>query len=225
MTDNPRIERLDCASDSYPQVIKSAIKVPPVLYCQGNLDLLQKDAIGFCGSRKVSRLGLETTRAMASNAVCNQITVISGNAKGVDLAAHYSALEEDGETILVLPEGIDYFRIRAELKPVWDWRRALVISQFEPQARWQSWRAMKRNELVVGLSNAVIVVEAGEKGGTLNAGNTALKMGRPLFVADYENLPQNAIGNSMLSSRGGEKLTAGDNFTTRMTPAQSSMSF
>lgn len=225
MTENPRIERLDYASDSYPDKFKTAIKAPPVLFCQGNLDLLEKDAIGFCGSRKVSRLGLETTRAMASNAVCNKITVISGNAKGVDLAAHYSALEEDGETILVLPEGIDYFRIRSELKPVWDWRRTLVISQFEPNARWQSWRAMKRNELVVGLSNAVIVVEAGEKGGTLNAGNVALKMGKPLFVADYDHLPQNAIGNSLLLSKGGEKLTANDNFTARMTPAQSAMPF
>lgn len=225
MSYNPSITRIVSTADAYPEAIRQAIKKPPELYCMGNLELLEKAAIGFCGSRKVSENGLETTYEMAKNAVANDMVVISGNAKGVDAAAHFSALENGGETILVLPEGIDFFRIRAELKSLWDWQRTLVISQFSPQAQWQGWRAMERNKLVVGLSDAVIILEAGEKGGTLDASNVALRLGKTLFVADYDTIPKDAVGNSLLLSKGGEKLNIGDNFLSRMTPAQASMPF
>lgn len=220
MPDIPKITCLDAVSTSYPGAVQAGFGNPPTLYLQGNLDLLDRASLGFCGSRKASRSGLETTYCLARNAAEKNIVVISGNAKGVDTAAHMSALENDGETILVLPEGIDRFRVRADLRPVWDWRRVLVISQFERNAPWQSWRAMQRNKLVISLSNAIVVVEAGEKGGTLDAGKTALRMGRPLLVAHYDPIPEAARGNSWLLEDGGEKVTADENIAHRMQPAQ-----
>lgn len=218
------IQKVTSANKAYPEGLLQLFNTaPPTIFAQGNLGILGKPAIGFCGSRNASRKGLETTYNLSKNAVTENIVVVSGNAKGVDAAAHFSALENGGETILVLPEGIDHFRIRTELKDVWDWQRVLVISQFEPQMRWQSWRAMERNKLVIALSDAIVVVEAGEKGGTLDAGKAALKAGKTLFVADYDALPTEAHGNSVLLSKGGEKLRISDNFVTRMEPAQASM--
>ena len=225
MGEEAEIIKLDPHCSGYPKDVELKFSSPPCLSAMGNLGLLEKPSIGFCGSRKVSPLGLEATYNMAKNAAENGLVVVSGNAKGVDSAAHFSGLENGGDTILVLPEGMDNFRIRSELREVWDWQRTLVISQFEPNARWQGWRAMQRNKLVVALSDAVIVVEAGEKGGTLDAGNVALKMGRTLFVADYETVPAEAVGNSVLLSKGGEKLAPHENFMTRIAPAQAAMPF
>lgn len=197
--------RLEPGHDRYPLSMSRGGKAP-VLSTLGNLDLLDTPGLGFCGSRKASEKGIAITIDCAEQAVQAGFTVISGNAAGVDFAAHHTALEHGGSTILVLAEGIDRFRIRSELRPVWDWARVLVISQFVPNAIWQAYRAMARNELIIALSRAVIVIEAGETGGTLAAGLRALEVGKPIFVADFENIDQVAPGNAQLLSKGAQRL-------------------
>ena len=110
----------------------------------GNVALLDSPGIGFCGSRKASEKGLQTAEECATQVAALGLTVISGNAVGVDAIAHRAALQAGGTTVLVLPEGIDHFRVRRELRPVWDWSRVLVVSQFEPSAAWKAFRAMNR---------------------------------------------------------------------------------
>ena len=122
------------------------------------------------------------------------------------MASHEAALTNNGRTIIVLPEGVDHFRIKKSIKDAWDWNRVLVISQFAPNAVWRADRAMERNKLIVGLSNAVIVLEAREQGGTLNAGFTALEMRKPLFVAIYDEMNGSREGNQLLIERGGIPL-------------------
>lgn len=189
----------------YPPTLGLSPKAP-VLSALGNLDLLTAPGLGFCGSRKASDKGIAVTADCAEQAVQAGFTVISGNAVGVDLAAHHTALAHGGSTILVLAEGIDNFRIRKELRPVWDWARVLVLSQFVPNAIWQAYRAMARNEVIIALSRAVIVIEAGESGGTLAAGLRTLEVGKPLFVADYENIDRVAPGNALLLGKGAQRL-------------------
>jgi DNA processing protein len=189
----------------YPAGVVSGRKAP-VLSALGNLDLLDRPGIGFCGSRKASEKGLSVAADCAEQAVAAGFVVISGNAAGIDLEAHRAALQHGGATILVLPEGIEKFRVRQELRPVWDWARVLVISQFVPQAVWQAYRAMERNEIIIGLSRAMIVVEAGETGGTLAAGLRTLEIGKPLFVAQYDNMEAVAPGNAQLLGMGAKRL-------------------
>ena len=189
----------------YPSALNLGAKAP-VLSALGNLALLDQAGLGFCGSRKASEKGIGVTTDCAEQSVQAGFTVISGNAAGVDFAAHHAALASGGYTILVLAEGIDRFRIRAELRPVWDWTRTLVLSQFVPNAVWQAYRAMARNELIIALSQAMIVIEAGETGGTLAAGLRTLELGKPLFVADYANIEQVAPGNALLLGKGAQRL-------------------
>ena len=206
--DNDKIDRtpirVDLADAQYPKRVKSIMgkSAPKHLDMVGNLDLLNLVSIGFCGSRKISEKGLEVIRDCAGQAAQSDVSVISGNAAGVDLEAHFKSLEEGGKTILVLPEGINHFRIKKDLRPVWDWERVLVISQFAPDEPWQVYRAMTRNQLLVALSKVMVVIEAGEKGGTMNAGETALKAKVPLFVAKYQDMSINARGNQILLDRG-----------------------
>jgi DNA processing protein len=92
------------------------------------------------------------------------------------------------------------------MREAWDWERALVISQFDPQAIWRSYQAMTRNAVIMGLSCAMIVVEAGEKGGTRAAGEEALKLRIPLFAVDYGFDETVAPGNRALIARGAKPL-------------------
>lgn len=193
---------------AYPERVKLIMgnKAPEHLYMIGNIDLLKLPGIGFCGSRKSSEKGLETAKDCAQQSVEHNIVVVSGNAAGVDFEAHFNSLKIGGKTILVLPEGIEHFHIKKALAPVWDWENILVISQFQPDEIWRSFRAMTRNKLIIALSRAMIVIEAGEKGGTLNAGMETLKSGLPLFVAEYQDMSTDAKGNKILLDRGAHKL-------------------
>jgi DNA processing protein len=199
-----------CRNDpSYPKSLVKVLngKAPENLYCLGNLSLLDKVGVGFCGSRKSSLKGIETAIDCASQVAKIGLNVISGNAAGVDFAAHHAALENGGTTILVLPEGINHFRVKKSFEAVWDWNRVLVVSQFEPDAAWKAFRAMERNRIIIALSQAMIVIEAGETGGTLDAGMASLKLKQPLYVAVYENMTEQAPGNDRLIQLGGHKLT------------------
>lgn len=204
----PDIRQIGQNDTLYPKRLLTVLdnKAPDTLYLQGNVDLLNLDGIGFCGSRKSSQKGIDTVRDCAEQAAVAGLTVVSGNAAGIDFEAHYHSLAAGGTTILVLPEGINHFRIKRALAPVWDWARTLVVSQFNPDDAWKGYRAMTRNQVIIGLSKAMIVIEAGEKGGTMNAGMETLKRDTPLYVAEYQDMSIDARGNKKLLELGGKRL-------------------
>ena len=193
----------------YPERLITVLKnrAPSTLYIQGNVSLLRSTGIGFSGTRRPSQGGIDMVRDCARQVAKKfGLTVIFGNAPGVDFEAYYHALLAGGSTILVLPEGINHFRVRRGLKPEWDWKRVLVISQFDPGAGWKVYQALARNRVIIGLSKAVIVIEAGEKGGTKHAGEEAIRCNKLLYVAEYEDMPADAKGNKELLAEGGRLL-------------------
>jgi DNA protecting protein DprA len=189
---------LNLNSDNYPQHLKSVLgnKAPQTLYSWGNLDLLNKPAIGFCGSRKATSKGLDVTADTAKQIAELGWVVVSGHAKGVDATAHRVALQNGGGTIIVAPQGILDFRLRRELKQIAKPEQILIISEFPPNAKWHVGYAMKRNKTIIGLSHAMILVEAGLTGGTFNAGKQALELKIPLFVTAYKTPGESAAGNT-----------------------------
>jgi DNA processing protein len=128
--------------------------------------------------------------------------VVSGYAKGVDTASHLAALDAGGTTIAVLAEGLDHFRLKKAYRELLSAdsveRKMLILSQFPPAQRWSAGAAMTRNQVIVGLSQALVVVEAGETGGTLKAGETALRGKRRVLV----------LGGPNGAPRGNEQLIA-----------------
>jgi DNA processing protein len=192
----------------YPPSVRSVFGelVPPEIWYAGNLDIINTKGVGFCGSREASEYGLLIAADCATQLSEAGVTVVSGYAPGVDMASHDAALKSGGRTIVVLPEGIDQFRIKRSIAAAWDWQRVLVVSQFPRKAIWRADRAMERNKLIVALSQAVIVLEAREKGGTLNAGYSTLQMNKPLFVALYDDMNGAREGNQLLIQEGGIPL-------------------
>lgn len=204
----PPVTSIDRGDERYPDKLLAILgkRAPDRLSALGNLDLITQHAISFCGARHASEKGIEAAALCARTASKHHFVITSGNARGVDRATHREALACGGATILVLPEGIAHFRIAPDLKDVWDWDRVLVISQFEPDTIWRSYHAMDRNKVIMALSCAMIVVEAGEKGGTRAAGEEALRLHVPLFAIDYGFDETIAPGNRILIGKGAKRL-------------------
>ena len=184
---------------------------PSVLFYKGNYDLLQNKCVGFTGSRKVSDSGLKITDSSARQLSFDGITVVSGYANGVDITAHKAALQSGGNTVFVTVEGILKTRVKGEIKELLDDKNHLFVSQFLPTLTWSASNAMKRNNTVIGLSDAMILIEAGMDGGTFNAGEQSLKNGKPLFVVEYGVNKPTAEGNAFFLKQGGIPLRGDKN--------------
>lgn len=199
------IDYASVLDEDYPKFMIDSLSYnsPTVLSWAGNKDLLNAKCVAFCGARNVSEKGLLITSECIEQLAMDQcICIVSGYAKGVDRAAHYAALKNGLSTIIVLPEGISGFVVRKELADVWDWNRVLVLSPYAPNEKWSVANAMKRNDIIIALSNVVVVVEAGETGGSFDAGMKTIKKGKSLFVPQYASSPISAIGNSSLIEQG-----------------------
>ncbi|MED5801238.1 DNA-processing protein DprA [Gordonia sp. Z-3] len=201
------IEAINAGDSDFPKsLVVGGKPIVPTLFCQGDLSLLTAAGAGMCGSRKVTPLGLKAAKACGEEVSDRGLTVVSGYAKGVDTATHLAALGRGGRTVIVLAEGINAFRIKREFRERFDPSRVLVVSQFRPDQPWAAYAAMARNHVIFGLGKALVVIEAGEKGGTLSAGRDALKRGRPVFALNFgEETP---VGNRLLIEAGAHPVTS-----------------
>jgi len=194
------VEAVLLGDERYPSVLASTPAPPAVLFVRGPWRLLHRPGLGLCGSRDASEEGLRAASACGEAVASRGFTVVSGYARGVDMAAHTAALRVGGATVIVLAEGIERFRIRkGPFAGVWDDSHAVVVSQFAPGQPWNAGSAMTRNGVISGLSRALLVVEAGEKGGTLAAGLHALDRGQAVLVLQLFGSPP---GNEVLLRKG-----------------------
>ncbi len=194
--------------EGYPERLVKTLgeNAPLILFVIGNLNILKQKAVGFCGSRKASDKGLAVATECSRELAKRQVNVISGYAHGVDLAAHRAALEAGGETTFVLAEGILHFKLKSDVKDLITEDNHVVVSEYMPRLPWLARNAMQRNKTICGLSNAVVVIESGLKGGTYEAGKTALLLRRPLFVVGYAKPAESAEGNAYFLSKGARFL-------------------
>jgi DNA processing protein len=199
---------LALASPEYPPRLLQHLgeESPPVLYAWGNLDLLHKRAVGFCGARDASEKGIAVAEDCATQLANWGWVVISGGARGVDTATHRAVLEAGGSTVIVPPEGILKYRLRQELRSLASKGQVLIVSEFSPNTIWSAPNAMQRNRTICGLSEAMVVIESGTSGGTFDAGKAALRLKVPLFVADYAEPAASAAGNVYFLNHGARPL-------------------
>lgn len=161
------VHALSIIDPGYPECLRNALgeSAPVLLLCLGNLELLNRVSVGFCGSREASEKGLATARDCARLLAAGQINIVSGFAAGVDMNAHCAALAAGGTTTVVLAEGILRFRVKREIRDLWDDTRTLVVSEFGPNLPWSVSLAMQRNKTICGLSRAMVLIEARRTGG------------------------------------------------------------
>jgi DNA processing protein len=157
---------------------------PAFLYAQGRTDLLRTGRrVSIVGSRKATELGLKRAARLARILSERGVTVVSGLAEGIDTAAHRSAIQHRGRTIAVIgtPLNEAYPKSNAELQAQIA-HEHLLISQFAPDQPVQKQNFILRNRTMALISDASVIVEAGETSGSLSQGWEALRLGRSLFV-------------------------------------------
>jgi DNA processing protein len=198
------IEIIHSGHKDYPhQLLQRYLQDAPALFfAKGKLALFNSPSVAIIGSRKASPFGKEWSEKVASWVAQIGWNVVSGYAWGVDLYAHFGALQAGGTTTLVLSYGIDNF-IPQPLLQDYNWStKALIVSQFPPQAKWQNPFGVIRNRTIVGLSSAVIVIEASAKGGTMFTATYAMEKRIPVFVLDPRPFDFAPEGNKLLPSMG-----------------------
>ena len=173
---------IDPRSAVYPERVRCAFKTAPVLYAVGNISLLEQPSYGICGSRNASDQALKRAFELGQRASEEGRVLVSGHSRGVDRQAHRGAMAGGGGTIAALPEGIGWFRMAEELRELAGEANFLAISMFGPTDRWQAWRAMERNRLIVALSDKLWAVDPGERGGTADAIEKCKVLGKPVEI-------------------------------------------
>jgi DNA processing protein len=157
---------------------------PKKLYVAGPMSIpLPGPRSAIIGSRKASSEGLEAAKCIARTLARHGVIIVSGLAEGIDTAAHKASIEEGGHTIAVLGTPLDhaYPRVNFALQE-FIMRNHLVISQFPiGHVTWPK-DFVLRNRTMALISNASIIVEAGDTSGSLHQGWEALRLGRPLFI-------------------------------------------
>jgi DNA processing protein len=159
---------------------------PSQLYLQGDASLLEfGPRVSVVGSRKASAEGLKRASFLVRALVAHKIVVVSGLAEGIDTAAHTTAIEAGGQTIAVLGTPLDQAYpaanrgLQGQIAA-----RHLLVSQFAAGAAVTPKNFPIRNRTMALLTDATVIVEAGEKSGTLHQGWEALRLGRLLFLME-----------------------------------------
>lgn len=180
----------------YPQRLRDATHPVELLYFQGWWDLIDTPSVAVVGSRKPSEDGIKRTRKLVKSLLADSFTIVTGLAEGIDTVAHETAIGEGGQTIAVIgtPLGYSYPKSNAALqKKIAE--QFLLISQI-PVERYEAQNPKtnrfffpERNKTMSALTQATIIVEAGETSGTLTQAREALKQGRKLFILNscFEN--------------------------------------
>ena len=168
----------------YPVQLKEIFDPPTVLYCKGNVDLLNQDGIAIVGSRVCTRYGAEQATFFAkqlSNAGC---VIISGLADGIDGFAQRGCLEMNGKTIAVLAGGLNkiYPSSHIGLANEIVQKGGLLVSENIPNSAINKYDFVLRNRIIAGLSLGVFVPEASDKSGALHTVNFANDNGRAIFA-------------------------------------------
>ncbi len=166
----------------YPHNLLNIYDRPAFFYILGHLD--KEDVpLAIVGSRNASTYGRYTTDRISRELALRGITIVSGMARGIDSCAHRGALAAKGRTIAVLGSGLDVI-YPPENKKLFTAisSNGAVISEFPLGTQPLSYNFPARNRIISGLSYGVVVVEAGEKSGSLITAKLAMEQGREVFA-------------------------------------------
>ena len=199
----------------YPTPLTDLDDAPPLIWTVGNKNLLNRRMIALVGARNASSLGTRMAKKLARDLGEAGFVVVSGLARGIDTASHIAALE--GGTVAVQAGGVDviYPAENTQLaKNIAD--KGLRLSEMpmglQPKAR----HFPRRNRLISGLAEAVVVVEAAAKSGTLITARNALDQHRDVLVVPGHPFDARAAGCNMLIRDGATLVRSADDIITSL---------
>jgi DNA processing protein len=206
------IDVLEFGAHDYPVLLSEVNDPPAVLYSRGNLEnALGHSTVAVIGSRRSSIYGRGVARSISRDLSALGVSVVSGLARGIDAEAHMGSLDAGGPTIAVLGSGIDVIYPPEHEKLAERIAGAgALVSEYPPGTRPDKFNFPARNRIISGLSLGVVVVEAGERSGTMITVGTALDQGREVFAVPGEVTRTTSTGTNRLLKDGANLVTCVD---------------
>lgn len=196
----------------FPNSLKNIKPKVQRFFAYGDLNLLKKTSIAVIGSRNCSEYGKIIAKKLTSELVANDIVIVSGMARGIDSVAHETCLEFGGKTIAVLGSGFKniYPKENTELFYKIIDNGGLVISEFSLEEPVQMKNFPKRNRIISGLSDGVLVVEAAYRSGTSITVRNAITQGKKIFCIPNSIGNKNSYGTIELAKKGAIMVTSAE---------------
>lgn len=198
------IRKIKPTDKEYPEKLKVLNDMPASIYVRGALPDPSKKAVAIVGARACSSYGQKTAEYFAYVLAQHQISIISGMALGIDTAAHRGCLNAGGQTFAVFGCGVDeiYPRSNTGLCRSMLEKGGGVISEFEPGTPPLAYHFPIRNRLISALSDAVIIVEARRRSGSLITASYALEQGKQIYAVPGKLSDSLSLGTNDLIWQG-----------------------
>lgn len=202
------INYLTLYNSNYPQKLREIYDPPPVIFYKGCLNF-QLPAVAIIGSRNSTVYGRKVATKTASELAEMGINIISGMASGIDSTAHQGALTADaGITTAILGNGFNYlYPSQNQLLSQKIIERGLMLTEFNPDTAPKAKNFPRRNRIISGLADLILVVEAGEKSGTLITVDYALEQGKDIMAVPGNIDRPNSVGCNRLLKKGAAVYT------------------
>ncbi len=189
--------------EKYPELLKKIYDPPVFLFFKGNMNAFDKQAVAIVGARTPSAYGKIISERFADELSMQGLAVISGFARGVDSIAHKTVLKNNGVTIAVLGNGLDWI-YPAENKSFINqmYEKGAIISEYAMGTKPEAGNFPKRNRIISGLSLGVLITEAGTKSGALITALYALEQNREVFAVPGNITSGKSLGTNRLIKEG-----------------------
>lgn len=169
--------------ETYPERLKHCIDGPILIFTAGNIDLHNKRIISIVGTRQITSYGTEFCRKLIEDLAPLDPVIVSGFAYGVDIVAHQAAMNCNLQTIGVLAHGLNQIYPRTHKKYMAKMEEnGGFITEFWSDSNPDKEKFVRRNRIVAGMTEATIVIESADKGGSLITANMANEYNRDVFA-------------------------------------------
>nr|WP_271876541.1 DNA-processing protein DprA [Rhodopirellula sp.] len=213
------VELLLHGDADYPYLLGEIEDAPRLLFCRGQFQRDDQNAVAIVGTRRPTPYGLQQAMRFASELANAGITVVSGLARGVDGAAHKACIKSGGRTIAVLGSGLGVIyppehRILADQIA----NQGVVVSEYSPHSKPQRGMFPQRNRLISGLASATLVIEAPERSGSLITTRLAMEQNREVMAVPGPVSSPLSRGCNKLISDGAKLVQSVDDILEELQP-------
>ncbi|MDR3344869.1 MAG: DNA-processing protein DprA [Oscillospiraceae bacterium] len=195
-------------SRDYPPLLRAIINPPLALFCHGETEILHHPMpLGVVGTRNASYRSRKIANRLCVSLTGAGVLIVSGGALGVDSASHEGALAAQGKTVAVLGAGLDvpYLNENAPLRKRIS-ENGVLVSEFPPGTTAKPRNFPIRNRIISGMSRGVLVIEAGERSGSLITAGFALEQGRDVFAVPGDIAESTNNGSNKLIREGAKPV-------------------
>lgn len=197
------IDLIDYMDKEYPDNLKEIYDFPIEIHIKGKKELLNNRMVAIVGTRRPTEEGRKIARDIGKVLAKGNITVVSGMAGGIDSEAHRGALEGKGSTIAVLGSGVDVC-YPAYNKSLYEdiLKKGLILSEYNNGTKPLSYNFPRRNRIISGLCDSIIVIEAGISSGTLITVQQGLEQGKNIYAVPGSIFSSKSDGTNYLIKEG-----------------------